>query len=337
MPSFEEARRKIIQVTQGLDRREARNSVALDAALGRILAERIVSDRDYPPFHRSARDGFALRAADLGESGGTLACIGEIRAGQGFEGSVRAGECVQIMTGAAVPEGADSVVMIEYTRESIEDSRPRIHFERGAEKGQNIVPRGSESHSGQLLLSSGARLGYPELAIAAQVGKPVLSVFARPRVAILSTGDEVVAVDAPPGPLQIRNGNGVSIAAQVQLAGGEPFSLGNAPDTEGAIRTKIERGLAEDALVISGGVSKGKYDLVEPVLAGLGAEFHMDEVDIRPGKPAVFGVCQGRPVFGLPGNPGSTMVTFELFVLPAIDILSGTAPRALPVLRAKLA
>src|SRR5207248_1031145 len=212
-----------------------------------------------------------------------------------------------------------------------------VRFERAVEPGQNIVPRGSEATAGQTILKPGIRLGYAELALAAQVGAVQLQCAQRPRVAILSTGDEVVLIDETPGPFQIRNSNSVSLAAQVRIAGGEPIVLGNAADRIDDLGEKIEHGLKEDALVLSGGVSMGKYDLVESVLKAMGAEFFFDAVAIRPGKPAVFGMCQGKPVFGLPGNPVSTMVTFELFVAPAIDLLSGAQARALPLVEARLA
>jgi molybdopterin molybdotransferase len=336
MLAFEDARRKVIEVIGALARTPQRETIALDDALGRVLAETVVADRDYPPFDRSTRDGYAVRAADLHGGANTLALIGEIRAGQDFTGVVRAGECVQIMTGASVPASTDAVVMIEQTHAETDEGRARIRFDRSPEPGQNIVRRGTEARAGQKLLAPGTRLGYAELALAGQVGRAKLAVTARPRIAILSTGDEVVAVDATPGPLEIRNGNSVSLAAQVRLAGGEPVLLGNVADRAEQLRRAIERGLDADALVISGGVSAGKYDLVEGVLAELGTQFHFDGVAIRPGRPAVFGVCRGKPVFGLPGNPVSTMVTFELFLLPALDILSGTAPRPLPLLGAKL-
>jgi molybdopterin molybdotransferase len=173
--------------------------------------------------------------------------------------------------------------------------------------------------------------------MAAQVGHANPQVYRRPRVAILSTGDEVVAVEQPPGPFEIRNSNSVSLEAQVQLAGGQPVPLGNAPDRIGELRTLVERGLKEDILVLSGGVSAGKYDLVEGVLRELGAEFFFDAIAIRPGRPAVFCARGSTLVFGLPGNPVSTMVTFELLVVPAIDIRSGLAARPLPLFKAKLA
>src|SRR5258707_3452585 len=237
------------------------------------------------------------------------------------------------MARPAVRATADAVVMIEHTsRES-----DFVRFERTEQPGQNIVARGSEASAGQTILTRGMRLGFAELALVAQVGAVQLQCAQRPRVAILSTGDEVVLIDETPGPFQIRNSNSVSLAAQVRIAGGEPVILGNAPDRIEDLGAKIERGLKEDAFVLSVGVSMGKYDLVESVLKAMGAEFLFDAVAIRPGMPAVFGVCQGKPVFGLPGNPVSTMVTFELFVAPAIDLLSGAEPGSLPLVEARLA
>jgi molybdopterin molybdotransferase len=335
MLSFEDARNKVIEACRGLRRVPAIETVELKNALGRVLAQEIRADREYPPFDRAARDGFAVRAADCKSAGATLRVIGEVAAGAEFRGRVGAGECVQIMTGAAVPSGADAVVMVEQTRAGAE--RETVIIERVAGTGMNFTPRGSESRKGDVLLRPQMRIGAAELAVAAQVGCTRIDVHRRARVAILSTGSEIVEIGAQPGELQIRNSNGASIAAQVEFGGGEPILLGNAADREDELRASIERGLREDILVISGGVSAGKYDLVEPVLRELGAEILFDAVEIRPGRPAVFAMCQGRPVFGLPGNPVSTMVTFELFVAPAIDILSGGEPRELPLLKAKLA
>jgi molybdopterin molybdotransferase len=336
MLAFEDARRKVIEIVSGLKAGVANESLALGEALGRVLAQTVHADRDYPPFDRATRDGFAVRAEDISASSGELVMIGEIRAGQAFSGSIARGECVQIMTGAAVPASANAVMMIEYTRAEHRGEKTIVHFDRGATTGQNVVPRGSEARSGQLLMRPGQRLGYSELALCGQVGQTKVRVSQRPRIAILSTGDEVVSADSTPGPLEIRNGNSISLAAQVRLAGGEPVELGNAPDRAPELKAAIEEGLKADALVISGGVSAGKYDLVEQVLAELGAEIYFDGVAIRPGRPAVFGVCRNKPVFGLPGNPVSTMVTFELFLLPTLDILSGAQVRPLAMLRAKL-
>lgn len=334
MLSYEDARLKVIEVTAGLRRTPARETIKLENSLGRILTGEIAADRDYPPFDRAMRDGFAVRAADCRETGAILRVVGEIRAGSEFAQTIGAGECVQIMTGAAVPRGADAVVMIEHTQTGARENE--VTIERAAAAGMNIAPRGSESRAGDVLLRAQTRIGYAEIAIAGQVGSAELDVYRKPRVAILSTGDEVVAVDAQPRPLEIRNSNGVSLAAQTDLAGAEAVLLGNAADRTDELRKMIERGLEEDALVLSGGVSMGKYDLVEEVLRGLGAKFFFDALAIRPGRPAVFGICRGKPVFGLPGNPVSTMVTFELLVVSAIDILSGGEARPLPLLKAKL-
>lgn len=329
---YSEARQKVIEVAGKIHRTLGREHVPLDRAYGRILAEQVFADRDYPPFNRSTRDGFALQSADAALPGATLECIGEIRAGGSFERTVGPGQCVEIMTGAAVPSGADAVVMVEFTKRN----GNQITLDRSVEPGASIVTRGSEISAGSMILSHGASLGYPQLAVIAQVGQTRLRVFSRPRVAILSTGDEVVDVDSEPGPLQIRNSNGLALQTQISMSGGEPVQLGNAPDDLQILRKRIERGLEEDILVLSGGVSMGKYDLVEQALADLGAEFHFTGVAIRPGRPAVFATCHDKLVFGLPGNPVSTMVTFELFVLPAIDLLSGAVPRAVPIFRGRL-
>jgi molybdopterin molybdotransferase len=335
MLTYEQARRTVIDQVRKKSSPRATANISLWDALGYVLAQEIAADRDYPPFDRSTRDGYAVRAADA-TSGAQLRSAGEIKAGDIVAASLAPGTCIQIMTGAAVPPGADAVVMIEHTQRIGAGVRENVRFDREARSGQNIVPRGSEAKSGQTILTPGMRLGYAELALAAQVGQTELRCAAKPRVAILSTGDEVVLVDELPGPFQIRNSNGVSLAAQVRLAGGEPVLLGNAADRVEDLRAKIERGLKEDVLVLSGGVSMGKYDLVETVLKDLGAEFYFNAVAIRPGKPAVFARCGEAFVFGLPGNPVSTMVTFELFVVPALDLLSGSEARSLPLLEARL-
>jgi len=332
MLTYEQARRKVIEEVEKVKGPRATATLSVWDALGFVLAEEIKTDRDYPPFHRSTRDGYAVRAAEVAPTA-TLRCVAETKAGDTVAQPLATGTCVQIMTGAAVPDSADAVVMIEHTtREG--DS---VRFDRPAQPGQNIVPRGSEGKLGETTLSPGVRLGYAELALAAQVGVTQLRCAAKPRVAILSTGDEVVSIDQQPGAFQIRNSNSVSLAAQVRIAGGEPILLGNAADRIDDLRDKILRGLRQEVLVLSGGVSMGKYDLVETVLKDLGAEFHFDAVAIRPGKPAVFGKCQNTFVFGLPGNPVSTMVTFELFAVPAIDLLGGAAARDLPLVEARLA
>jgi molybdopterin molybdotransferase len=331
MLTYEQARQTVIEQVGRKTGPRATETVTVQNALGRILAEDVKTDREYPPFDRSTRDGYAVRASDI-VPGASLPCAGEIKAGDALTQALATGTCVQIMTGAAVPAGADSVVMIEHTQRNPD----AVRFERQVRPGQNIVPRASEAARNATLLTAGARLGYAELALAAQVGALNLQCTKKPQIAILSTGDEVVPFDQTPGTFQIRNSNSISLSAQVHLAGGDPLNLGNAADRADDLGEKIERGLKEDTLVLSGGVSMGKYDLVESVLKAMGAEFHFDAVAIRPGKPAVFATCQGKPVFALPGNPVSTMVTFELFVVPAIDLLSGAPARALPLVEAIL-
>jgi molybdopterin molybdotransferase len=331
MLTYEQARQEVIKQLTEKKGPRATEQVRVGDALGYVLAQEVKTDREYPPFNRATRDGYAVFAADV-KAGVTLKCTGEIKAGDRVSKELWAETCVQIMTGAAVPSGADAVVMIEHT---VRDG-DEVRFERAAVTGQNFVPRGSEARAGQMLLTPGMRLGYAELALAAQVGAAELKCAQKPRVAILSTGDEIVPVDSIPGRFQIRNSNSVSLAAQVRLAGGKPVLLGNAMDREDDLSAKIRRGLQEDLLVLSGGVSMGKYDLVEKVMREMETEFYFDAVAIRPGKPAVFGKCREKFVFGLPGNPVSTMVTFELFVTPAVDLLSGAEARDLLLLDARL-
>src|SRR5271155_1358475 len=332
MISYQTARRIIREQLRKPLTAVAAESVLLSEASGRVLARDVAADRDYPPFARSARDGYAVRAGEAVE-GAALSCVGEIKAGDAPPGLERARTCLQIMTGAAVPSGADAVVMIEHTRREGDT----VHFARRAEVGQNVIAQGCEARSGQIVLSAGMRVGYAEIAQAAQVGAAELWCAARPRVAILSTGDEIVDFTQAPGAYQIRNSNAVSLAAQVRAAGGEAVLLRHAVDREAELLERISVGLREDILVLSGGVSMGKYDLVEDVLRSMGAEFFFDAVAIRPGEPAAFAGCEGKRVFGLPGNPVSTMVTFELFVVPAIDLRSGAVARALPFVEVVLA
>jgi len=324
--SFEAARECVLREVAALG---STQQVELLDAAGRVLAESIYADRDYPPFPRSARDGFAVRSVDLPA---TLRVIGEVRAGTVFRGSVGTGEAVEIMTGAPMPPGADQVIMIEHTRRDGD----RVVIERAAKAGDNFNQQGIEAHTGDAVLSSGARLGFAEIALLAMVGKRHVSVYKKPRVAILPTGDEIVEAGVTPQEFQIRNSNAWSLAVQVQRAGGFPGMLPIARDTYEPTRALIESGLASDVLLLSGGVSAGKYDIVERVLADLGAKFYFDRVLIQPGQPLVFGSVHGKFFFGLPGNPASTMVTFELFARAAIERLSGASTASLPLLRAKL-
>jgi molybdopterin molybdotransferase len=276
------------------------------------------------------RDGFAVRAHDIP---GRLMLIGEVRAGQYFQGTVQEGEAVEIMTGAAVPAGADAVVMVEHCARHADGT---ISTDRSVLTGENISPRGCEAEAGSVVLRRGTRLDYAAIACLASVGRPSVSVYARPRVAILSTGDEIVDVTETPAGNQIRNSNSWSLAAQVERAGGSPHVLPIARDSEEHTRELVEQGLKADLLLLSGGVSAGKYDVVESVMADLGATFFFDRVLIQPGQPVVFGRARDEFFFGLPGNPASTMVTFEIFARAAIGLLSGATDTSLPFAMAHL-
>jgi molybdopterin molybdotransferase len=300
----------------------------VDAA-GRVLAEEVRADRDYPPTARSVRDGFAVRSSDEPRN---LRVIGEVRAGEEFAAEVSSGEAVEIMTGAPVPRGADAIIMVEHvTRE--EDS---ISTDKPVRAGDFINGRGIEARSGDVVVARGRRLDYANIAELATVGRVCVRVYARPRVAILSTGDEVVGIDENPRDFQVRNSNAYALAVQAARAGAAPEVLPVARDNYESTRDLIERGLASDLLLMSGGVSAGKYDIVERVLADLGAEFYFDRVRIQPGQPLVFGRARNRFFFGLPGNPASTMVCFELFARAALDLLGGCSDAPLLILHSRL-
>jgi len=309
-------------------RRPVEEETALDSAMGRVLAETVCADRDSPALARSVRDGFAVRAADLP---GELAVIGEVRAGERYAGEVGAGQAVAIMTGAPLPAGADAVVMVEHTAAA----GGRVRIPQPAEAGQNINPRGCEASAGEPLLRAGKRLDYTDVALLAAVGRVRVRVYRRPVAAIIPTGDEVVEAGETPLDHQVRNSNACALAAQVQRAGGLAKILPIARDRVEHTRDIVERGLECDLLLLSGGVSAGKYDVVEQALAALGAAFYFDRVLIQPGQPLVFGSVAGRFFFGLPGNPSSTMVTFELFARAALELLGGQedAPLAMPFAR----
>src|SRR5579862_3586966 len=341
--SFEDARRAVEDQAALVQPPQTQIVNLVDAA-GRVLADSVLADRDLPPFPRSTRDGYAVRSSDLHKVPTMLDVIGEVKAGEKpdrIPASISEGKAVSIMTGAPVPAGGDAVVMVEYTSQS----GRQVEVTRSAGSGENIVPRGAEARSGALLVERGARLTEATIALAASVGKSKLEVYKRPHVAVLTTGDEIVDVGAAPGPTEIRNSNSYSLAVQIRRAGGEPVLLPIAPDERHGLRRLIEQGLASDLLLMTGGVSMGRYDLVEQVLAELHAEFFFTGAKIQPGRPVVFGKCaspapaKGNPAtyfFGLPGNPVSTMVTFELFARRMLEALAGMSPRKLVFLYAKL-
>jgi molybdopterin molybdotransferase len=325
--TFDEARQCVLREVPPL--RERTEDVDVLDASGRILAEDVSADRNYPPFNRSARDGFAVRAADIP---GELRVIGEVRAGAVFDREVTVGTAVEIMTGAPLPRGADAIVMVEH----VERGENRVAISRSLKSGENFTPEGAEAKRLDVLLRIGQRIGFVEVGVLAMVGRERVQVFQQPRIAILPTGDEIVDVGEGPLPHQIRNSNAWSLAAQVRRAGGIPEILPVAPDSYESTRASVELGLKSDLLLLSGGVSAGKYDIVEQVLADLGAKFFFTRVKIQPGQPLVFGAVGEKFFFGLPGNPASTMITFELFARAAIERLTGCEEVMLPLLRAKL-
>jgi molybdopterin molybdotransferase len=307
--------------------------VSLNASAGRVLAEPLHADRDQPPFNRSTRDGFACRASEMAENA-FLHVAGSTRAGETPALPLPPGAAWEIMTGAPVPKGADAVVMLEHVESA--DGQIRLAAGRAVDPGENIVARGGEAHQGDELVPAGTRLAAAHIAVAASCGYSSLPLFARPRVAILTTGDELVPVDSTPGPGQIRNSNAPMLAAMVVAAGGKPLILPRAPDDAEALDAALVQAANADLLLISGGVSAGKFDLVEEALASAGAEFHFTGVRIQPGKPAVFGrLPRGsgahprvQPFLGLPGNPISSAVTFLLFAAPLLAAISGSAAPA---------
>ena len=359
--SFEKARELVLEYC-GRVAPPAAAEVSLLQGLGRVLAEPVLADRAFPPFPRATRDGYAVRAADLKSAPVTLRVIGQIKAGASFNARVGPGEAAEIMTGAAVPEGADAVVMIEYA--SGGRSSDQVEIQRAVAAGENVVAAAAEAKAGQHMLAAGTRLGPAQIAVAAACGQERIHVYRKPHVALLSTGDELVEVRETPGPQQIRNSNSYSLAAQVEAAGGEAMRLPVAPDEPRKLTTLLHAGLAADMLLVSGGVSAGKFDLVEPALKNLGAEFFFTGALIQPGRPIVFGEVRfaagsngstklratgdpgtlerfhasrrAIPFFGLPGNPVSAMVTFDLFARSVLEALGGAAPSRLPLAKARL-
>ncbi|MGD1106280.1 MAG: gephyrin-like molybdotransferase Glp [Terracidiphilus sp.] len=356
LPSFEEAAALVAACAARLARLRPgpRSSglagpymerVPLHQALGRVLAEPLLADADQPPFARSTRDGFACRAAEA-SAHRPLAVIGSTRAGQTPSGPLPRGAVWEIMTGAPVPAGADAIIMLEHVKEfdaHVEETCApstraiRLLPLRTIRKGEHIVARAAQARKGDKLLPAGSLIGAAQIALAGSCGCAALNVFLKPRVAILSTGDELVPIRSSPGPGQIRNSSSAMLAAMVSAAGGSPWDLPIARDTAKSLDAALVRAASADLLLITGGVSAGKFDLVEPALIRAGARFHFTGVRIQPGKPLVFGELRRRrptdpvqnqnrtkcPIFGLPGNPVSSAVTFLLFAAPVVAALAG--------------
>jgi len=308
--------------------------VALDEALGRVLAGDVDSDLDLPPFRRSMMDGFALRAADVAHAPARLAVVGQIRAGQWSDRPLQAGEAVAIMTGAPVPSGADAVQQVEKTRGL--DGGRAVEILEAVDEGAHVAPAGSEVKAGQRVLGGGRVIDPATVAVLAAVGRGRVRVGRRPRVSVVVTGDELVDVWHVPGRGQIRDSNGPAVLAQARWAGAEARLIGPVADETGKIAAAVREGLGADVLVLSGGVSAGAFDLVEEVLSQFDVGLLFTQVAIKPGAPLVFGRRGDTLVFGLPGNPVSAQVTFDLFVRAALLRLQGARVVSRPVAEATL-
>ncbi len=312
-----------------------RERVDLDHAANRTLAQPLLADCDQPPFARSTRDGYACRAPEA-SAHALLAVAGSSRAGDPPAGPLPPAAVWEIMTGAPVPMGADAVMMFEHAEltGNKKTRRVRLLAPRTLKPGENIVAQGTQARAGDELLPVGTVLHSGQIALAAACGYATLEVLLRPRVAILATGDELVPVDVSPAPGQIRNSNAPMLAAMAAKAGSEPWVLPTAADNAQALEDGLAQAVTADLLLISGGVSAGKFDLVEPALARMGASFHFTGVRIQPGKPTVFGELPRKkgsgphqktlPFFGLPGNPVASAVTFLLFAAPVLTALAGS-------------
>ncbi len=307
-----------------------RERVPLDRAAGAVLAEAAVLDLDMPPFDRAMMDGYAIVAAD---SPGVVEVVGEIAAGHPIDVRVSRGRGARIMTGAPLPPGADAILQVEKT----EAAGAGVRLLEAAKPGQNVAPRGSDSRKGAVVLEAGTRIGPAQLSVLAAAGVADVPVYRRPLVAMMATGDELVPPSATPGPGQIRNSNGYGVPAQVRALGLDCEVLGPVPDRMEDLVPSIRRGLARDVLILSGGVSAGDRDLVVPALEAEGVTQVLHQVRIRPGKPLYVGLKGRTAVFGLPGNPVSSFVTFEILVRPFLGRMMGWAGAALPRARARLA
>ena len=334
---------------QGLTPLQDAQKIVLDAAhplglekigllevLGRVLGEDIVAARDNPPWDNSAMDGFAVRYDDIKQEHAigkavTLKVIEDVPAGKMATKTVGPGQAIRIMTGAPVPKGADTVLKVEDT----EHAPDSVKVFKPEPRGSNIRPQGEDVKKGERIIAKGTQIRPGEAGMLAILAKSFVFVYQRPRVAILSTGDELADLDERFSEEKIINSNSWGIAAAVQEAGGVPFLLGIAKDNPAALKEKIMHGLNADILVLSGGVSMGDYDFTKAVFQDLGAEMHFWKLAIRPGQPLAFGKIQGRLAFGLPGNPVSSMVTFEQLVRPAMLKMSGQRSYGRPVVQAE--
>ncbi len=317
MISVEEALSRLLAPLEKLPLEQ----ISIADAIGRVLAEDVAARRTQPPFAVSAMDGYAVRAEDLAAVPVELRIVAEVPAGAGFGGHVGPGEAARIFTGAPMPAGTDTIVIQEDT----ERDGDRVRVLEGAARGRYVRREGLDFGEGDVLLRAGRRLTARDIGLAAAMNRPWLFVHRRPRVGILSTGDEIVMPGDPIGPHQIVSSNSLSLAAFVAACGGIPVSVGNAPDDPAALRQVAAATRGVDLLVTTGGASVGEHDLVRDVLGADGLELDFWQIAMRPGKPLMVGRYRGTPMVGLPGNPVSTLVCALLFLRPALDRLSGAA------------
>src|SRR5437588_4121093 len=320
MISVEEALARLLAPLMALPPEQ----VSVADAIGRVLAEEVAARRTQPPFAVSAMDGYAVRADDVAKVPASLRIVAEIPAGAGYGGTIGAGEAARIFTGAPIPAGADAIVIQEDTARDGD----RVEVREGAAKGRYVRRAGLDFAEGEVLLEAGRRLTPRDIGLAAAMNRPWLFVHRRPRVGILSTGDEIVMPGDPIGPHQIVSSNSLALAAFVSACGGIPVSVGNAPDDPAALRQVAAATRGVDLLVTTGGASVGEHDLVRDVLGADGLELDFWQIAMRPGKPLMVGRYRGTPMVGLPGNPVSTLVCGLLFLRPALDRLSGAAAPA---------
>lgn len=315
-----------IRIVTEQTRRLPVESIALADSLERVLAEEVVADSDVPPFDRAQMDGFAVRSIDTAKAGARLRVVGESAAGRGWNDLMKAGEAVRIMTGAPVPAGADSVQKVEVTKER----DGHVEIAEATQPGQFIVNRASEIKAGEIVLRAGEEINAARMAALASFGYSSVKVGKRPRVAVLATGTELVAVNEKPGVDQIRDSNSYSLGAYAQLAGAIVERLPLADDDPELLKREISEAAARsDALILSGGVSMGVYDFTKTALRALDAEVFFERVSLRPGKPTVFARLGQTLVFGLPGNPVSVSVTFNLFARTALRAMQGCRDTAM--------
>ncbi len=328
---LDEARKVVLEATTPL----GLEKIPILDALGRVLGEDIIAERDNPPWDNSAMDGFAVRWEDIKQEHAiakpvTLKVIEDVPAGKTPTQTVGPGQAIRIMTGAPIPKGADTVVKVEDT----EHTRDLVTIFKPEARGANIRPQGEDVKKGECIIAKGTRIRPAEAGMLAILAKSFVFVYQRPRVAILSTGDELADLDERFSEDKIINSNSYGLAAAVQEAGGVPILLGIAKDQPAALKEKIWHGLNADILVLSGGVSMGDYDFTRAVFKDLGAEMNFWKLAIRPGQPLAFGKIQGKLAFGLPGNPVSSMVTFEQLVRPAILKMGGHRSYGRPIVQA---